>query len=91
MLSITVPLEAVLDGIEEKVVQHIEEWRDSVSVYLDSSWPLFALMDFSSSVYPGKSNPPVEAVLHVVFDKKVHGVMGIKEWDVFPHQVLRIA
>jgi hypothetical protein len=91
MQKITVPLEAVLDGIEDKVVQHVEEWRDSVPVDLDASWPLFAVMDFSSSVYPGKSNPPVEAVLHVVFERKVHGVMGVKEYDVYPHQVLRIA
>jgi hypothetical protein len=25
-----------------------------------------------------------------VFDKGVRGVLGEKEWDVFPHQVMRI-
>jgi hypothetical protein len=88
MLRITVPLEIVLDGIEEKVVQHIEEWRDSVEV--EVSYPIIALMDFSSSVYPGRNNPPAEAVLHYVFEKGVRGVLGEKDWDVFPHQVMRI-
>jgi hypothetical protein len=88
MEHITVSLDAVLDGIGEKVVQHIKEWRDSVDV--EVSYPVVALMDFSSSVYPGKNNPPVEAVMHYVFDKGVRGVLGEKDWDVFPHQVMRI-
>ncbi|MFE9525149.1 hypothetical protein [Streptomyces sp. NPDC006631] len=85
---ITVSLDAVLDGIAEKVEQHILEWRDSVEV--EVSYPVVALLDFSSSVYPGKNNPPVEAVMHLVFDKGVRGVLGEKEWDVLPHQVMRI-
>jgi hypothetical protein len=85
MLRITVPLEIVLDGIEGDVVRHIEEWRDSVQV--GDSVAIFKLLDYSSSTYPGRHNPPVDAVMAFVFESRVEGVKG--ESSTVPHRAVR--
>ncbi|MER5913630.1 hypothetical protein ABT124_24855 [Streptomyces sp. NPDC001982] len=74
-------------GIEDEIVRHIEEWRDSVQV--GESVAIFELLDFSSSVYPGKHDPPVDAVMDYVFSARVEGVEGIS--DVMPKRAARTA
>lgn len=71
-----VNLQAVLARVgEERVRQHIAEWRDSVEP--GRMTRMAELVRFRSTVFPGDACPPIEAVTALVFSASVDGVDGV--------------